>query len=49
MTVVKVKAKGGRKIIVKSTPVIDYNTIKAGVDRMDPLISYYPFHRKTLK
>ncbi|UYV67812.1 K02A2.6-like [Cordylochernes scorpioides] len=35
--------------ITKPAIVVDYNKNKAGVDRSDQFMAYYPFHRRTLK
>lgn len=34
-----VKTKDGKKIKLKPTPILDYNLNKAGVDRMDQLLT----------
>lgn len=49
LTAVKVRTKGGRKWKIKPEAVNDYNFHKTGVDHIDQLVSYYPFHRKTVK
>jgi hypothetical protein len=34
---------------MKPSAVLDYNKYKTGVDRLDQMLSYYSFERKTIK
>ena len=44
---VRVQSKSQNKM--KPVSIVDYIANMAGVDRSDQLISYMPFHRKTVK
>lgn len=48
-SLVKTKSRFGTIDKVKPDIVLDYNVNKTGVDHGDQLLSYYPFHRKTIK
>lgn len=41
--------KNPKKVKIKPSVVADYNLYKTGVDRHDQMVSYYPFHQKTVK
>ena len=45
----KKKRHGKTEQIMKPLCVTEYNQYMSGVDRLDQMISYYPFTRKTTK
>ena len=45
----KKKGHGETETILKPQCIIEYNQYMSGVDRLDQMISYYPFTRKTYK
>ena len=45
----KKRGHGETEQIMKPLCIIEYNQYMSGVDRLDQMISYYPFTRKTMK
>ena len=45
----KKKGHGETETILKPQCIIEYNQYMSGVDRLDQMISYYPFHQKNLQ